>query len=144
VGGVRSFEAVLIRLSPAVVHDSDLMVVGEGVPLIEATRSSEEPFVWLNMGSTVLFEIPNPSILAAAASVRRSSFSGSVDIDEGTLKSSFVTLLSPSSAPFTAAFTALEVIIEGWGILLMIPNLPVPAFAHCQIPLGGDICSAVL
>lgn len=122
-------------------------VFGDGVPLIDATRSSEDLFiVWENKtGSTVLLEIPRPSILAAVTSSSCPSLSGLVDIDDRRLKSSSdpdpSIVLPPSSAPLTADVAAFEVMIPGSGLRVMIPSRPVPSLAHSHMPRRGDVSS---
>lgn len=68
----------------------------------------------------------------------------SVEVDDGTLKSSWVsTNRPPFSAPVTADVAAFEVVIpipdpsdSARGILPIIPNLPVPTLAQSQIRRG--------
>lgn len=120
------------------------LACGEGVPVIEATSSSEDRLVWLNNErcSTVLFARPRPSIFAAAVSFTRSSLCGSVDVAEGMLKSSLTSTFPPPRAPLTAVVAAFNVIDGGCGNLPSIFNR-VPARAQCQIPpFAGDVCSS--
>lgn len=99
------------------------------------------------MGSTVLFAIPKPSILAATDSSSSTLLFGSVDVEAGMLKSSNDSFVfAPSSTPLTATVAAFAVMMgpfhSGCGILPMMPNLPVPAFAHPHIPREGDVGSS--
>lgn len=139
-GVIGSFGTPLVATSSPFVHS---LACGEGVSLIDATRSSEDLLVCVNREccSTVLFAMPRPSILATAASSNRSSLCGSVDTVDGTLKSSLVTALLPPKAPLTAVVAAFRV-IGGCGIR---PSTfkRLPALAHCQIPLGGDVYSGI-
>jgi hypothetical protein len=141
------FVSDIVTLSTPLVHGSFLSAFGDGVPVTDAASSSDDCFVCENMGSTVLFAIPKPSTLAAAASCCRTMLFGSVDVDAGMLKSSTDSVIfPPSSTPFTAEVAAFAVTIgpfhSGCGILPMIPNLPVPAFAQPQIPREGDVISS--
>ena len=69
---------------------------------------------------------------------------GSVEVDDGTLKSSWVsTNRPPFSAPVTADVAAFDVMIlipdpcdSARGTFPVIPNLPVPALAQSQIRRG--------
>lgn len=112
-----------------------------------ATRLSDDGFVSENKSiSTMLLPIPNPTLLATAASSSRSWLSGSVAIVEGMLKSSRDPSSDPPNAPFTAVFAAFDVMIvgpfhSGCGIFPMIPQCPVPPLAHSQIPRRGVVSS---
>lgn len=140
-------------LSSPSAHCPLPIVLGEGVPWMDvdamdmsATKSSEDFFVWEKEGSMMELAIPRPSIFPAVIVCLLSSLSGSVMIDEGMLKSSSDSIDSPpSSAPLTAevaVFDATSGLFHcGCGSRLTIPNVPVPTFAHRQMP-REEVCSS--
>jgi hypothetical protein len=83
---------------------SDLNIkVGDGVPVVSEAapmRSSDEHLVCAKVGECCIGPIlvmPNPSILAAAATCCRSVFSGSVSVVDGIWKSSCGSVIVPFS-----------------------------------------------